>query len=277
MRGITPWHDARRLRAAATLERLVLRQCRYVAGRTAFDERVAAVLAPQASYMHVGEVLRNAFYGPRWEGGQERRGRIPVLCAIGSEYSRKGVDTAIEAVRILLDSGCKARLRVFGAKPDSTAARLAVAHAERLGISEMICLSGKLNAADVVAQLLAADVYLHPSRADNSPNALCEAMMLGVPCVASTAGGIPSLATDGQDALLVPPGDAYSLAGAVRTLLADGRLAARLSETARDRATARHDPETVREQLLAAYASTLATPASGGAGRHDVASDRCPS
>ena len=266
-RGITPWHHTRRLRAAAEVERRVLRMCRCVAGRTSFDARVTGVLAPQTSYVHVGEAMRDAFHGPQWEGRQGQRVRTLVLCAgasgLGFSYSRKGVDTAIEAVRILAESGVETRLRIYGAAPESKSGRLAIAHARRLGIPEMIHLPGPLNADEVVAELLAADVYLHPSRVDNSPNALCEAMMLGVPCVASTAGGIPSLASDGADALLVPPADAYSLAGAVRSLLADGALAASLSAAARARAAARHDPVTIRDQLLAAYATTLATPAAG--------------
>jgi len=104
---------------------------------------------------------------------------------------------------------------------------------------------------------LMCDVYLHPSRSDNSPNSLCEAMLLGVPCIASTAGGIPSLATDNVDALLVPPGDAYSLAGAVKSLFSDSSTASRLSEAARQRARVRHDPAVVRDELIQAYTSVV--------------------
>ena len=258
MRGLSPWHLARRMHTMAELERLMLRKVCCVVGRTAFDERVAAVLAPQASYLHVGEVLREAFYGPRWEGRPSRGSNAPVLCVSGTEYGRKGVDTAIEAVKILSMSGRDVRLNIFGVEAESTTGGLASAHAKSLGIAGMVHLSGSLTASEVVAGLLGTDVFMLPSRADNSPNTLCEAMMLGVPCVASTAGGIPSLATDGEDALLVPPGDAYSLAGAVSSVLADPELATRLSKAAHERACARHDPATVTQQLLEAYAATTA-------------------
>jgi glycosyltransferase involved in cell wall biosynthesis len=254
VRGISTWHDFRRWHAMAAIERRVLHRCLYVAGRTDFDRRVASVLAPDALYLHVGELLREPFYGPQWVCPSEPRG-VPVLCANASDYDyiKKGVDTAIEAVRILQDAGHRVSLRLFGTAPDGPASRSARTHAHRLGVDRSVILSGRLSAANVVAELLAADVFLLPSRADNSPNVLCEAMALGVPCIASSAGGIPSLATDGQDALLVPPGDAYSLAGAVLRMLSDRQLAMGLSGAAQLRARARHDPETVRNQLLAAY------------------------
>ena len=55
---------------------------------------------------------------------------------------------------------------------------------------------------------LEADVFLLPSQSENSPNSLGEAMLLGLPCVASNAGGIPDMLADGQEGLLY--GDALA-------------------------------------------------------------------
>jgi glycosyltransferase involved in cell wall biosynthesis len=144
-------------------------------------------------------------------------------------------------------------LEILGAADMSFAGRSVTAEAGRLNVSSRITLPGVLDGTQVADHLLRSDVFLLPSRADNSPNALCEAMALGMPCVASTAGGIPSLATDGEDALLVPPGDPYSLAGAIRALLIDRELAGRLARAARVRSLARHDPDAVASQLATAY------------------------
>jgi glycosyltransferase involved in cell wall biosynthesis len=251
-RGLTPWHSARALHAAARTERLILSGCRHVAGRTAFDRRVSAVLAPNASYTHVGEVLRDPFYTSRWT--IREKAPLPMrLSMCGRNFHRKGVDVAIESARVLAASGVDVRLTIFGAGADSEDARRALSRASLLGVADRVDILGELTAEQVVTELVTCDAYLHPSRGDNSPNGLCEAMMLGVPCVASTAGGIPSLATDGVDALLVPPGDPYSLAGAVKILLADRLLASRLSEAARQRAATRHDPTVVRAELVRTY------------------------
>jgi glycosyltransferase involved in cell wall biosynthesis len=262
VRGASQWHGYRRMHFRAALERRILHRCLYIAGRTDFDRRAASILAPNALYLHVGELLRGPFYGPSWVCASKPR-EIPVLCANATNYVRKGVDTTLEAVRILLDAGSEVTLRLFGVDSDSPAGRSALAHARRLGVDKRVTLSGRLSADGVAAELLSADIYLHPSRVDNSPNSLCEAMSLGVPCIASTAGGIPSLATDGWDALLVPPGDAYSLAGAVRSMLGDRQAMAGISHAARERALQRHSHDAVRGQLLAAYERVVADAALG--------------
>jgi glycosyltransferase involved in cell wall biosynthesis len=265
-RGLSPWHERRMLHSSAKIERSILRDCRYVLGRTEFDRRVTSVLAPDARYWRVGEMLREAFAASRWSPRRDY-GEGPVtLCAIASKFEGKGMHVALDAVRILLDVGPDVHLDVIGFDSRSLAGRRFDAYARSLGIDDRVRLMGNLSAEAVIDELLAADAYLHPSLADNSPNALCEAMTLGVPCVASTAGGISSLATDGEDALLVPPGDAHSLSGALRGLLADRDLAIRLSGAARSRASARHDPEAVVTQLLTAY-DEIAAGSDVGAGR----------
>lgn len=55
-------------------------------------------------------------------------------------------------------------------------------------------------------------MYVHPAYIDNSPNALCEAMLLGVPCIASYVGGIPSIIQNEVSGLLAPANEPYYLA-----------------------------------------------------------------
>ena len=60
---------------------------------------------------------------------------------------------------------------------------------------------GLLPAEDIKQRMLAAHVSVVSSSAENSPNTLGEAMMLGVPSVAAYAGGMPSMAEDGREVL----------------------------------------------------------------------------
>lgn len=88
---------------------------------------------------------------------------------------------------------------------------------------------------DVAALLASAAVFVLPSRWEGQPLVLQEALRAGVPVVATRVGGIPALT--GQDAaLLVPPGDAAALGAAVRSVLTDPALAARLRAAALARA-----------------------------------------
>ena len=58
---------------------------------------------------------------------------------------------------------------------------------------------------------------IHPTRADNSPNAVKEAVVAGVPVIASDIGGIPDYVFPGQNGFLFPPGDATACLTAIRT------------------------------------------------------------
>ena len=98
---------------------------------------------------------------------------------------------------------------------------------------------------------------MHPSIVENSPNSLAEAMILGVPCVATSAGGVPSLMRDGHEGLLCSPNDVYGLAGMICAIASEPALAARLGANARSRALRRHEPRVVAQATIDMYDSIV--------------------
>ena len=74
----------------------------------------------------------------------------------------------------------------------------------------------------------AADLYLHPARAENFPLAVLEAMACGKPVVASRVGGIPEQVTDNENGFLAAVGDSEAMAAAAERLLLDDSLRQRL-------------------------------------------------
>jgi glycosyltransferase involved in cell wall biosynthesis len=102
------------------------------------------------------------------------------------------------------------------------------------------------------ALLSAADVFVLPSLWEGQSLILQEALRAGVPVVATRVGGNPELT--GEDAaILVPPGDAQRLADAVRAVLGDPALAARLREAAAARASVLPDEDAAVAAALAEY------------------------
>jgi len=249
-------HDSWKMRIAAQRELTILKSCRYFVGRTEWDRSVLSVVNPDAHYYHADEVLRPDFYGHRWE-------TVPdspfVVYTTGGMAPYKGLVNLIEAVALLRESVRQdVQLRVGGRIPDTIMWPIAQRAVRRLGLEGATAWLGPLGPAAIVSELLAASVYVHPALVENSPNALAEAMMVGVPCVASAAGGIPSMLCDGVDGLLCAPNDVYGLAGRIAAVEADGLLAARLGRSAHARAQRRHDPRGIAKAMLEIYEDVFA-------------------
>lgn len=251
VRGEGLWAGRLAYRTAAPLERRVFATCRHFIGRTRFDQDVTRVLSPRSAYYHCDEVLRAPFYQATWSAAQASPLRI---YATTGAYARKDVRTLLEATALLRDSGHpQAHLLIagrFGGVEGDRAVRRLIS---RLRLAPTVKLLGSLDADSIVRELQAASVFVHPSHADNSPNSLAEALLVGTPCVASAVGGVPTLAPDGEQALLVQDGDPYSLAGALCRMFDDPALAARLSAAARAAALRRHDRDTISATQLAIY------------------------
>jgi glycosyltransferase involved in cell wall biosynthesis len=105
---------------------------------------------------------------------------------------------------------------------------------------------------EVACWLRAADLYVHPSRADTFPSGVLEALAVGTPVVASAVGGIPEQLSE-ETGVLVEPGDAAGLAAAIERLLADGELRARMSAAATADARTRFSLDRQLDAYLALY------------------------
>ena len=92
-----------------------------------------------------------------------------------------------------------------------------------------------------------------PSHIENNSNSLCEAMKIGVPCIASYVGGIGSLIVNDFDGVLVQNGDSIALAGAIKELLLNKEKLIKISQNAIKSSNKRHDKEKIINNLLSIY------------------------
>lgn len=137
--------------------------------------------------------------------------------------------TALHAFQCVRQRFPQARLSIAGSGPEEAKLQ---ALAARLGIGEAVHFVGRLDRDGMARLFRAADIALNPSRVDNMPVSLLEAMASGVPVVSTGVGGIPYLVQDGVTALLVAPGDAPAMAAAALRLLDDAALRSRLAQAA---------------------------------------------
>jgi glycosyltransferase involved in cell wall biosynthesis len=115
-------------------------------------------------------------------------------------------------------------------------------------------MMGTLDATEMINELLLSDMYVHTSYSDNSPNAVCEAQYLGLPVIATSTGGVPSLFSEHYDSeLLVPMNDPFYLASKIIELREDSMKAETLSEENWTAAHKRHDTAQIKQQLSDTY------------------------
>jgi glycosyltransferase involved in cell wall biosynthesis len=175
-------------------------------------------------------------------------GAGPLLVGgIGRLTRQKGFDLLVEATRRLVADGWPVEVRLAGAGRERD--RLAAAAA---GLP--VHLAGFTD--DVPGFLAALDVFCLPSRAEGLPLALLEAMMAGLPCLATAVGEIP--AAVGGTALVVPPGDVDALTEALRRLLGDPDLRAELAGRARALAVRDFDVAAMVAATMGVYDAALA-------------------
>jgi glycosyltransferase involved in cell wall biosynthesis len=246
------------------IEQEILSRTNYVFGRTDWDRRVALALAPGAEYFHVDEVIRPRFYGLEWvpggrevshrEGGISGQGAKPVFFTTSSPSIYKGFEMVIDTARVLVGKGVAFEWRVAGLKADHPLVRLTcqVRRVDDLGALN-IRLLGTLPEEAVADQLMNSDVYVQVSHIENSPNSVCEAMLAGVPVIASFAGGTGSLIRDGEHGVLVQDGDPYVLAGAMREVLENAEKYMAMAAEGRRVAQRRHDPAAIVTGMLERY------------------------
>ena len=101
--------------------------------------------------------------------------------------------------------------------------------------------------------LLTADVFVLPSLHESSPNALIEAMGIGMPCIASDVGGIVDLIEDGKNGLRIPAQDPSALASALHRVLTEPDFASELGRNARTTIQQKFDSETSIRKLEEIY------------------------
>jgi glycosyltransferase involved in cell wall biosynthesis len=108
------------------------------------------------------------------------------------------------------------RLVIAGTGPEEAALR---ALAAELGVADRVRFAGRLERDAMAALLRESDVAINPSRVDNMPNSVLEALASGLPVVSTRVGGVPHNVQDGTTALLIPPADPAAIAAAVGRLL----------------------------------------------------------
>ena len=242
----------------AKREQRILRNSKFVIGRTEFDRRISRLLSPESSYFVGQELIREVFHQNQWN--KSSFGSKIKLVSISGDQVYKGFESIIRTAEILSKhSNLEFEWNVIGLKESDSIVRLCRRWLIKDFNNINLTLMGLKNENELVNIMIASDIYCQVSHIENSPNSLCEAMMLGLPCIANFAGGTSSILEDGKEGVLVQEGDPFSMAGAIVEMVSDFEKAKQLGSNARARALKRHNKEQVVNDLLETYRQVIAS------------------
>lgn len=250
-------------RAKAEVE--TLRLARYIHGGSAWGNAVARSIHPDCVTMDCNLILRESFYGaPVWSADACETHTIYALCT----YPVKGFHKLLEAMPQVLHRFPDAKIIAVGNKliprRYTGPKKWLMDHAQdyqwylqnrmdRLDLWDHVEFVGYLDESQVQAQLRRANVFVSPSSIENQSTALGEAMLLGVPSIASCVGAMQEMIDHGRDGFLYPFDAPYLLAEHICRIFEDRALAEQFSRQGRLHAQKTYDRAENRRALLQMY------------------------
>ncbi len=175
----------------------------------------------------------------------------PLAVAVGRLIAQKDHATLLRAFALVRAELPQARLAILGSGPLEAETR---ALTTELGLAEAVVLPGRTDIRDWLER---ADVFVHSSRWEGFGIVLLEAMLAGLPVVATRVSAVPEVVADGETGLLVEAGDHTGLAAHLETLLTDRERAAALGEAGRQRALNEFSVGRMAERTLMLYGEVL--------------------
>ena len=171
----------------------------------------------------------------------------PLALAVGRLIEQKDHATVLRAFARVRATLPDARLAILGSGPlEAETRRLAA----ELGLEDAVTMPGRTDIRDWLER---ADVFVHSSRWEGFGIVLLEAMLAGLPVVATRVSAVPEVVADGETGLLVEPGDDTGLAEALGALLSDRARAAALGKSGLERARTEFSVARMTERTLAVY------------------------
>jgi glycosyltransferase involved in cell wall biosynthesis len=237
----------------AEREKYILENAENFFGRTEWDKRIVKMYNAQAHYVHCDEVLRPFFFSHCWQ--LKHTSTLRLVTTINANIY-KGIEIVLATAEILRkQTRLSLQWNIIGISPDSKLVRLIEKISGKRFVDNFVFFKGTMTGSQLVEELLNANIFVHPSHIDNSPNSVCEAMLLGMPVIAGNVGGVSSIIEDKHNGILYNSYDPFELAAIILESAKNTSALKRLGDNARDTALKRHNVATIVSTILETYQS----------------------
>lgn len=249
----------------AKYEKMIIENVDNVIGRTEWDYAQVKAINPEINYYHGDENLRECFYKDKWN--IEKIERHTIFFS-QSQAILKGFYIMVEAINILKKKYPDIKVKVAGNNILDTNTikkklkrqsytRYLQKLIKQYNIQDNIQYTGFLDAEAYKNELIKSHVYVQAASIENSSNSLGEAMILGVPCVASNVGGTSTMLKDKEEGFLYPYTEPELLAIYIEKYFESDELCKKYSGNARKTALKRHDWKKNTDEVINAYISII--------------------
>lgn len=232
-----------------------LKLAKHVIGRTDWDRNIMRILAPKAKYYLGNEILRPQFYDIVWSKKQESE-KFIIVSVIGSNIY-KGLETILHAAKLLKQINFEFEWNIIGVQKSDLSYRAAVKLLEVDPNKINLNIHGQLGADKLINQMLLSNLYVSVSHIENSPNNVCEAMILGMPIITTFTGGTSSIIKHKKEGVLIQDGDPWNLSGNIIEISKNYNLALEMGKNARKTAMLRHASDNVAKQYIKIYEQVI--------------------
>jgi len=183
----------------------------------------------------------------------ERRPEPGRILCVGWINERKNTLGSVEAFARIAGRFPDARLVIAGEAQDSEYSGRVRRSIEQHGVGSQTEMLGHINHAQLMEELGKASVFLLPSRQENAPMAIAEAMAAGIPIIAANRCGMPYMVAEGRTGFLIDPASTGQIADRLARLIGSQSLSQQMGQAGRQLALERFHPRVVAEKTRAVY------------------------
>jgi glycosyltransferase involved in cell wall biosynthesis len=196
---------------------------------------------PPAPYLDLNKKNSLFIRGPNMR-------RTPTLMTVGRLAPPKDFETLLGALQRLDNI----KTIIVG---DGPSRRWVERYINNNGLSQKVSLLGERE--DIPDLLGSAEIFVLSSKKEGLPRTIIEAMLSGLPVVATRVGGVPELVEDNTTGFLVPPGNSQALATALQGLIKDRGLRRAMGEAGREKALKEFSLDRMLKETLRVYEEVL--------------------
>lgn len=244
----------------------ILKRTNATTGRTIWDYSNTQAINSKVKFYFSNRILREEFYeSKKWD--IDNIERHSIFCSQAS-YPIKGLHFMLEAINILKEEVPDIKLYVAGhniAANETLKEKIKLSGygkyinslIKKYKLEKNVIFTGILDAKKMTEKLLKANVFVQTSSIENSPNSLGEAMLLGVPCIASYVGGTCDMLEHDKEGFLYTYTEPAILAQYLKKVFDNDELCKKFSSNAIKKANITHDRKRITQENIDMYYDIL--------------------